>query len=470
MLQANRFLFYAAVTVLATAFAFAGLGAAWLYTSEAGASLRRELQQRTPNEWLRYTLRRLEGHNKLEFVAHPVLHTLQQRLEREPPYPLPSLGKGQQATALPSLGNTAERLISVTDAQQLREAMRQADAGTRIQIAPGVYRFERKLQTGRAGLPGQAIVLSAEAPGTVWLEFTQAEGIVVDKPHWTIENLGMRGVCPRHDDCEHALHVVGPAAFSVIRNNRMEDFNAHIKVNGLRGQWPDHGLLAFNTLTNSRARETAKPVVPFDLVGANHWRVEDNHVSHFVKRHGNAVSYGMYMKGASEGGRFERNLVVCSPHGVSAPGVRVGLSFGGGGTGASFCRDGRCATHEHLNGYMVNNIVAHCNDTGIDINQSTGVRMLHNTLINTSGLATRGSLSQAVAAFNLIDGRIVSRDGSALVQEHNKMLDADLVFTNADALEFKWRKEPSAYSISPVPANDFYGKARSGSSIPGATQ
>lgn len=470
MHHVNRFLFYTVLTIVASAFVLTGLGVAWLYASEPGASLRRELQQRTPNEWLRYTLRRLEGHNKLEFVAHPVLHALQQRLEREPPYPLPSLGKGQQATAPPPLGNTVERLIYVNDAQQLREAMRQADAGARIQIAPGVYRFDRKLQTGRAGLPGQAIVLSAQAPGTVWLEFTQAEGIVVDKPHWTIENLGMRGICPRHDDCEHALHVVGPAAFSVIRNNHIEDFNAHIKVNGLRGQWPDHGLLTFNTLTNTRARETAKPVVPLDLVGASHWRVEDNYVSHFVKRQGNGVSYGMYMKGGGEGGRFERNLVICSPHGLSAPGVRVGLSFGGGGTGASFCRGGSCATHEHLSGHMVNNIVAHCNDTGIDINQSTDVQVVHNTLINTSGLATRGPLARAVVAFNLIEGRIVSRDGSLLVQQRNQTLDADSVFINADALELKWKKRPELHSISPTSATDFYGKNRIGAATSGATQ
>ena len=40
----------------------------------------------------------------------------------------------------------------------------------------------------------------------------------------------------------------------------MEDFNAHIKVNGEGGQWPDNGLVQYNTLTNSHPRTTVKTV------------------------------------------------------------------------------------------------------------------------------------------------------------------------------------------------------------------
>lgn len=434
----------------------------WLKLSPSGQALRAALAERTGQEWIRYTLRRLEGHNKLEWVAHPVLHHLQQQLEREPPPDLPTLGKGQQSSPLPAVPGMFTEEVEVATPEQLQRALRDAQPGTRIWIQPGTYVLKRKLQLGHGGESGKPIVLGARVPGTVWLAFSQPEGIVVDKPHWVFENLGMRGACARHDQCEHALHVVGAATHTVIRNNTLVDFNAHIKVNGLRGEWPDHGLMAFNTLTNTRARETDKPVVPLDLVAASHWRVEDNLVSHFVKRGGNRISYGMFMKGAGEGGRFERNLVICSLRDVSAPGVRVGLSFGGGGTGGPFCRDGSCATHEHHQGRAVNNIVAHCNDTGIDVNRSTGIELLHNTLVNTSGIATRGTGSRARAQGNVLDGRVVARDGSELIQPHHPALRPAALYRDADALNFEWVNRPAPVPGLELPADDFLGQSRLG--------
>jgi hypothetical protein len=463
-----RYTYYKIGVALAIGIIGAGTAASWLLSRPAGQEVQRAWQQRAPQEWIRYALRRLEGHTKLEFVAHPVLHALQRRLEREPPAALPSLGKGQQATALPQPPGNPLQSVAVATPQQLREALMRVPAGTRIEVQPGVYRFNRSLRVGHKGEPGRPIVLSAAQPGTVWLAFTQAEGIVLDKPHWWIENVGMRGACLRHDDCEHAVHVVGAAAFTVIRNNHLEDFNAHIKVNGLRGDWPDHGLLAFNTLTNTRARETARPVVPFDLVGASHWRVADNLVSHFVKRHGNRVSYGMFMKGGGEGGVFERNLVLCSLRDISAPGVRVGLSFGGGGTGAAFCRDGSCAAHEHHGGLAVNNIVAHCNDSGIDIHRATGMQVLHNTLINTSGLATRGAQAQALAQGNLVEGRMVARDGSRLLKRHNTRTQSQEHHHNGDALELAWKNRPDAIEGPNSITTDFHQNDRQGIQTPGA--
>lgn len=444
--------------------------ALWLHMSATGQASLMAMEQRTAQEVIRYVLRRLEGHNKLEWVAHPVLHTLQRRLEREPPAELPTLGKGQQPSALPSVDGEFNQTLNVDSPEQLSTALRHARPGSRILVAPGVYRLKRKLQVGQAGHQGQPISLSALTPGSVWLEITQSEGLVIDKPHWIIENIGMRGVCKHHDQCEHALHVVGAASYTLIRNNNFVDFNAHVKVNGLRDQWPDHGLLAFNTLTNTRARETAKPVVPLDLVGASHWRVEDNHVSHFVKRDGNRISYGMFMKGGGEGGRFERNLVICSLRDISAPGVRVGLSFGGGGTGGSFCRDGNCKDYEHHAGRASNNIVAHCNDAGIDVNRSMAIDLAHNTVLNTSGIASRGANTQARAYQNLVEGRITARDQSTLDTWGNAGLSSNSNFRQLDALDFQRRNRPGASPRADAITNDFHGVPREAITMPGATQ
>ncbi len=440
-----------------------------LALTPTGQNLVAEARSRSPQELIRYLKRRLEGHNKLEAVLLPPLHAAQRHFEREPPAgPLPTLGKGQQVTALKQPIAGISQQIHVDSPQAIRQALLQAKSGTRIVVAPGLYPFSLKMRLGSDGRSDAPIVLSAEEPGTVWFQFGQVEGILVDRPYWTFENLDIRGVCKRHDDCEHAFHVVGRAAFTTIRNNRITDFNAHIKVNGYDGNWPDHGMLAHSTLTNTSARATTKPVVPFDLVGANHWRVQDNLVSNFVKRDGNRVSYGLFMKGASEGGRIERNLVICTPNDVSRPGARVGISFGGGGTGPASCRDGTCKAYEHRLGLAANNIVAHCNDTGLDVNQSNQIVLAHNTLINTSGVATRGTLAQARLYGNLYEGVAGARDGSRITAEFNETLNYSSAFMNTDGLVLTWQQTPERVPSFKSLQDDFYRQPRAPGSLPGA--
>jgi Chondroitinase B len=443
--------------------------AALLTLTPPGQYLITEAQSRSPQELIRYLKRRLEGHTKLEAVLLPPLHAAQRHFERAPPAGLlPTLGKGQQTTALKELTKGITQQVQVDSPQAIRQALREARPGTRIVIAPGLYPFDKNLSLGNDGKSDAPIVLSANQPGTVWLHFKQLDGIVVGRPYWVFENLDIRGVCERHGDCEHAFHVVGRAAFTTLRNNRITDFNAHIKVNGYKGDWPDHGLLAYNTLTNSTTRKTAKPVVPFDLVGANHWWVQDNLVSHFAKGDGNKVSYGIFMKGASEGGRIERNLVICSGNDISRPGIRVGISFGGGGTGPQYCRDRKCGTHEHRFGLAANNVVAHCNDTAIDVNQSNQIVLAHNTLINTSGVATRGAVAQASLYGNLYEGVARARDGSQLTSEFNEALDHRSAFMNTDGLIFEWRSPPERVPSLKSLQGDFHGRPRGPASLPGA--
>ena len=453
------------VACVATAF----LVVAWLWQSPQVQGLRDEANNRSPHELIRYLKKRLQGHNKLEAVFLPPLQAAQRRYERTPPAgPLPNLGKGQQARALtnPVIGTTT--LLPVSSPQTIRQALLDAQPGTRIVIAPGLYPFQTKLRLGHGGTARAPIVLSAAQPGTVRFAFGQVEGILVDQPHWVFENLDIRGTCDRHDDCEHAFHVVGRGAFTTLRNNYIQDFNAHIKVNGYNGNWPDHGLLAYNTLTNTAARETTRSVVPFDLVGANAWKVQDNLVSNFVKRDGNMVSFGIFMKGASEGGRIERNLVICSPHDISRPGVRVGISFGGGGTDPGVCRDKRCDAYEHRLGLAANNIVAHCNDIGLDVNQSSQITLAHNTLINTSGIGARNAPAQAKMYGNLYEGVAKFRDGAQASATMNETMNALDTFMDADALLLQWLRPPERIPRLDFVPHDFDKRARGQGTLPGA--
>jgi hypothetical protein len=472
----------------ATAVALAGaLLAGLLLLGRSPAALARALGERTPRELVRYAARRLVGHDRLEALAAPVLNAIRQREERPiPDAPLPSLGKGQQDHALgrvhydaggrplPLMGSSgpARALaadVLVRSVAELEQATRLALPGQVIEIVPGHYRLDRSLALAQGGRAGQPITLRAARPGTVILEVAALQGMRVGAPYWVLENLDWRGQCGTEDHryCEHAIHVVGAARGTVVLNNRMVDFNAHLKVNGENGSWPDDGLVQFTTLENSGPRHTDNPVTPFDLVGANGWQVADNLIANFIRTGRDGVSYGAFMKGGGSDGTFERNLVICTRQDISRFGLRVGLSFGGGGTAATYCRDGRCDA-EFRRGRMLNNVVAHCNDFGIDVMRSSGVQVLNNTLVNTAGIDVRSPLSSASVLGNVTEGRIRARDQALLLADHNiELATLAQLFQDPDRLVLLWQELPPAAATGV--SDDFCGQPRRPPTRPGAT-
>lgn len=421
-------------------------------------------KEHTPSELIRYALKRLQGHGKLEWLAHPVLHALQRAHERPvPAAELPSLGKGQQPLTLNPVPGAHFRVASVSEMVQ---AMRQARPGEIIEIQPGTYRLTSPLKTAAGGSAELPVTLRASLPGSVTLEIKSTEGMVISQPYWIIENLTVRGVCTEDSQCEHAMHVVGDGHHVIIRNNRIEDFNAHIKVNGLAGRWPDHGLIRFNTLSNSRPRRTHLPVTPIDIVGASHWQVADNLISRFIMGEGSQISYGVFMKGAGAHGRIERNLVICTPENISQPGARVGISMGGGGTGKQYCRDGICAA-EHSEGVVAHNIVAHCNDFGIDVNASDRITVGFNTLINTSGIDVRYAANATRVVGNLLEGRIRARHGSVVDAQMNEIAPMARYFEAPDRLHLRWLRLPETIPSADL-GYDFCNQPRGAGTLPGA--
>lgn len=392
-----------------------------------------DYMQRTPGEILRYAEKRLYGHTRLEMVFLPVINFLRPYIERPVTGPFPTLGKGQQEQSLPPQRYDTEgrpipaKLVgaSVPTAQpngerkllssmeEIMAAITTAQAGDILEILPGTYAMPRSIRVHRGGQLNHPIMVRASRPGSVIFESGASEGFHLHAPWWIFENLTIRGVCKEHSNCDHAFHIVGKARNIVIRNNRLEDFNAQIKVNGLDGDWPDDGLVQYNTLTNSGKRITGNSVTPVDVVGASRWVVADNFISNFIKAYGNEVSYGVFMKGGGSEGRVERNLVICTTENISQAGKRLGLSLGGGGTDKGSCRDQRCIT-EHSKGTIADNVIAHCNDFGIYINSANQSTVNGNTLVNTYGIDVRFATSSAVIKINELDGTIRARDGAAI--------------------------------------------------------
>lgn len=422
-----------------------------------------------PRRLAAYLERRAEGHPNLLGDGVRWLSGMLERLDRGvSPLPLrPALRLGAQPAALPA---PAGRAVLAASESQLREALQSALPGDVITLVPGDYRFSgAALPVNQPGSAAARITLRAQIPGSARLAFELTEGFHVSAPYWTFENLDIRGSCAEHAACEHAFHVVGGGHHFVARNNTLSDFNAHLKINGADDTWPDHGLIEGNTLVNSAARRTSNPVTPIDLVGASHWVVRGNLIADFVREGADTTSYGAFAKGAGEGTRFERNVVLCEHRVRGQPGSRVGLSLGGGGSSADACRDRRCVV-EHDEGVIEANLIAFCADSGIDINRSSRSRVLHNTLIDTGGISVRSAAGSADIEGNLVDGALYRRLGASL-HEHDNLATAPLrlylgshpvrdLFTDVGALDFAWRAGPPRREGAAEPAADLCGSPR----------
>src|SRR3954454_1043109 len=180
-------------------------------------------------------------------------------------------------------------------------------------------------------------------------------------PWWTFQGLVMEGVCESDSSCEHAFHIVAGAHGTVVRDSTLRDFNAAIKGNGdLVGAtrvYPIDVLIEGNRIYNRRARDTTSPVTAIDVVGGDRWTLRGNYIADIGGVSPPKGYYQAFLKGNGSGGVIERNLVVCSKR--HASGVRLGLSLGGGTTGAGLCQEGTCAT-EHRDGTIRNNVVMSC--------------------------------------------------------------------------------------------------------------
>jgi parallel beta-helix repeat protein len=371
----------------------------------------------TPRALAPYVLKRSSGHNSViegagRFTAATLL-----RLDRGElaPYVPPALTLGAQPEAVPAPAGR-ERVVATSD--EAWRAIATAAPGEVITLLPGDYALRSTVYASRPGTAEAPIVVRAARPGTVRIDVAAREGFTVRGPYWIFENLELRGACRYQDSCDHAFHVVGNAHHFIARNNTVRDFNAHFKINGESGAFPDHGLIEANTLVNAAPRQTSHPVTPVDLVAASDWIVRANLIQDFVKTGGDGTSYGAFAKGGAERTVFERNVVLCEAALAGQPGKRIGLSFGGGGTGKPYCRDGRCIT-EHDGGTMRANLVSGCSDVGIYLNSAANTQLVRNTVLDTAGVQVRFATSGATLEGNLIDGPLREDEGGVLREGDN---------------------------------------------------
>ncbi|WP_143871114.1 hypothetical protein [Catenovulum sediminis] len=318
---------------------------------------------------------------------------------------------------LASLG----KIIHVNDMEQLRTAIEQANDSDIIKIAKGEYQLSRnKLRlTKHHNTP---TTIMAERLGDVKLNSSLIEAILVTGSGWRLNNLVIEGQCQIDSQCEHAVHIVGAADNSHLVNNKFVNFNAHIKVNGLSGAFPNQGKIAHNMLINQWVRKTPNPVTPVDIVGGNNWQVRHNFIADFAKSQGNQTSYAAFLKGGGQYGAFSDNIVICSwkvPPTTFAE-KRLGLSFGGGGTGKSVCQND--CRFEHSNGLIEHNLIMNCGqEHAIYINNSHSIQIKNNLLLSSFGIQINDSSDKIEIVNNFYQGGIYA--SSQQTQINNSKLD-----------------------------------------------
>jgi MYXO-CTERM domain-containing protein len=373
--------------------------------------------------------------------------------------------------------------VPVKTTTELTAAVAAAQPGDTIVLASGTYAFTgggRAFTASAAGTAAAPITVRSATPLGAKLTFDTLEGIVVEGPFWRFEGLDIQGVCASDSDCEHAFHVVGQATDVVLRGNRLVDFNAQLKVNTSlpAKDTPHRGLVEGNDIHDTHGRQTSNPVTKLNIDTGDDWVVRANSIHDYFKDGGDGVSYGIFLKGGGQRGLVERNLVLCERD--LPGGTRIGLSFGGGGTGAQYCSPafdaGVPCSIEHQDGVMRNNIIAHCSDVGIYLNRSKNTKVLNNTLVDTSGIDFRFETTSGVADGNVFAGKIHDRDGGT----HTAGVNLAEVSSFADwylAPEIgDLRKKGDLSSLlgkasaSPDVPDDYCARARSGMRDLGALQ
>lgn len=333
------------------------------------------------------------------------------------------------------------RVVNVATTGELAAAVAAAAPGDDIVLADGNY-DSTGLTCAAVASPAQPIVVRAAHPLAARVRFDAVEGFKVTGASWHFEGLDVRGVCASDASCEHAFHVFGAADDFVLRHCLIADFNSQLKVNaaviGSAHVAPNRGVVEYNEVFDGHPRATTTPVNKINIDTGDDWIVRGNYIHDNHAQGG--ISYAAFMKSGGHRGVMERNLVICSKDDTSGD-TRIGLSFGGGGTGAQFCAPAYdpnvpCAV-EHSDGTMRNNIIVNCSDVGIYINRGASSHVLYNTLIATAGIDFRFATTTGEAIGNVLASTIHPRDGGTFTGAANR--------DNVDAPTFaSWYRAPLA--------------------------
>jgi hypothetical protein len=357
--------------------------------------------------------------------------------------------------------------VAVRNISMLLQALDRVQAGQEIVLADGTYRLPgRRMYADVAGTAANPIVIRAENQNLAIIETNGAESAFqISAPYWVFDGLHIKV----NNSSVHAYKLEGNGQYATIKNGKIElDSPAEGGIKGAgnsRAPQPDHALIENNEIwfTSPTRNNNCEGI---DAVAVKGWVIRKN-VIHDIQKSSqgfDGIGWGVFTKGNSQDTIIEGNLIYDS---------FVSISFGGGGTGAQFFRDGD-TRYEERNGIIRNNIVLNSGDVAVYLNEAHNARIYNNTFYNSftscgagcSSIDVRFAGSTADIRNNILDKGINDRNQGSHSEGSNLMLanptDASW-FVDLPRFDLHLRPNTPAIDQGETLAlvnDDFYGEMR----------
>ena len=363
--------------------------------------------------------------------------------------------------------------INVSTADEVLNALGQANPGDIIRVAPGVYDFFEAIHLDSAGTPTQPIQLIGDGDvGDVEFRINGPLGFSIAGQDYVVAGIWLR--C--QSQCKRGFIIWGSARRVTIRGCRTTDFLQHFKgwITNDTLDAAEDITIAGNEAYNTANYNGSSNVINLD--GGARWRV----VGNYVHDYGNAgTNYGIYLKGATTESVMERNLVAGNYDRAPGSGATVGISFGGGRMGTKWCAadntgSGGCICEDY-DGIARNNIVINTSDAALHVNSACGSKFLNNIVYNSATMLQIQSfegVGDIEVRNNVLDGGLPSLNN---VVASGNITNADFaaLYNNADALDLSAGVGAGALAASaPLPGvvADYCGVTRSNTPSRGAIE
>jgi parallel beta-helix repeat protein len=305
--------------------------------------------------------------------------------------------------------------VTVTSLNDLQLAINNAPAGGRIiTLAAGTYNQTSTISiTGKNNITIQGATTDyndtvVKGPGirnsSMDINFKVNNSDYVTFKHMTIQDSYYHSI--QVNDGSNYFH----ADHLKTWDNGEGGFKTTFNVNSGLG-YNDYGIIE-NSVIGYSVSGIHSSVEGIDLIASKGWIIRGNHIEN-TKRAEGGGGYGVFAKANSIDTLIENNVFVNN---------FIALSFGGGGSGVAFFRNGD-TTYEHRGGIMRNNVVYGTDDAGIYLNKATGFKIYNNTILNTgSGVGSiepRYAESSGEIRNNLLSTAVKLRNGGTATQSNN---------------------------------------------------
>jgi hypothetical protein len=354
----------------------------------------------------------------------------------------------------PPTGRVVE--VTVDRADELPGIVRSAEAGTTILLGDGTYRFSQQDEAERRlRITNQRVSLRGASGNrdrvVIDGEYATEEILTISASNVTVADLTiLRAV-------HHPIHVTGGATGDITGTKlyklRVVDGGEQfVKIN-TSGQTPntyaDDGLIECSSF--EMTPEGREHVVPepggcytggIDGHQARGWEIRNNVFRGIHCENGSLAEHAIHFWTSSRDTLVEQNRII-----DCARGIGFGLGDGGGKVPDRAYDDDPypgVGYIGHYGGVIRNNMIVNTSgfeyfDTGIELEQARGTRVLHNTIVHAASafasISYRFDNTEVTLANNLLQS-VRERDGATATSQTNVEGAGLGLFVDPSALDF----------------------------------